>query len=585
MDRRDNRQPVDEHQIADDRAAADATQGAPLPDASAADDSGPAGRSRRRTLLTVFLWLAAALGFVFAYRGTFAWMWQRWFPSWRHEHYSLYDRIAEGESYYTHGPLVPIISLIIIIMLIRRTRIAVRPQRALGLAIVLASLLAHLAATFARIDFISGFTMIGLVTGVIVALWGLVAIRRLWFPVALLAFMVPLPEFTIADMNYELKMFAAQWGVRLANVFGTIAVQDSNRVWLDGERSLIVANVCNGLRTLISVIGFGALYAYVCRLNGLWRVLLFAMSVPVAVVANSIRIASLIIVADRVSVEAATGWYHDASGLMIFLIAFMLMFGIERAILSTRQLIGKPATVLPLFHGVLRTEDDHGQSLTMVRSMVSPRGAAIVILLVLFAGMTGYLNRSQPPVWQGDAAAGAIPVRMDIDGNDWLGQTFTLDQRTLTILETNDYLLRRYSSAGDAYVDFCIIFSQDNRKGTHPPDLCLQGSGEGIVYKRDFVVEVAGVGAVPCRELVVQAGQRQDYFLYTYKCGQRYTNSFWTQQFTIFWNGLSNRNSSGALIRLSTPVESRNRGDYGQARQRSIRFLRASMDYVHRNLP
>ena len=549
------------------------------------DGRSASGSASGRWLGGAAIWLLAAAGFVSLYRNTLVWMWDRWFPSWRHGHYSLYERLTEGESYYTHGPLVPVISAVIIMMLVRRTRIEIRPHRLMGVAMVLLALLVHLAATFARIDFISGFSMIPLMAGIIVALWGWEAMRRLWFAVALLAFMVPLPEVTVANLNYDLKMFAARWGVRLANIAGTIAVQDSNRVWLDGERNLVVANVCNGLRTLISVIGFGALYAYVCQLRGAWRVLLFAMSLPVAVVANSVRISSLIVVADRVSVDAATGWYHDFSGLLIFVIAFMLMFGIERVIIRGRQLIGRPVKVVGLFHDVLRTGDDDGQGERMFMSMLSGRGGALLGLVVAGVVLTGWLNRIDTPMWRGEIASRAIPEELMSDEQMWVGHALLLDERTLTILATDDYLLRRYASAGRPYVDFCIIFSQDNRKGTHPPDLCLQGSGEGIVHKRDLVVDVAGVGPVPCRELVVQNGEWQEYFLYTYKCGDSYTNSFWIQQFTIFWNGLTNRNSSGALIRLSTPISRENRGRYESARARSIGFLEATMVHVHQNLP
>ena len=81
--------------------------------------------------------------------------------------------------------------------------------------------------------------------------------------------MVPLPEVSIAHLNFRLKMLAADWGVRLVNLTGILAERDGNRVFLEGDKSLVIANVCNGLRTLITVIAFGALYAYVCPP---WRV-------------------------------------------------------------------------------------------------------------------------------------------------------------------------------------------------------------------------------------------------------------------------------------------------------------------------
>jgi exosortase len=179
------------------------------------------------------------------------------------------------------------------------------------------------------------------VVGLILLLWGWTALRRLWFPVLFLAFMVPLPEVTIAQLNFRLKMLAADWGVALANGLGVLVERNGNQVFLEGGKTLVIANVCNGLRTLISLLAFGTLYAYVCRLRGLWRLGLLAMTIPVAVASNSLRIVSLILVADAWDVRTATGWYHDTSGMLVFVLAFALMFGLERLVLWARQAAGR----------------------------------------------------------------------------------------------------------------------------------------------------------------------------------------------------------------------------------------------------
>jgi exosortase len=267
----------------------------------------------RNPWITAGGWLLLGAALVAAFGHNFAEMWLRWFPAWHRTSLGLYERIVEGESYYTHGPLVPPVSLIIVLLLIRHTRVPVRPWRVTGFAVVAMSLLLHLTACLARVNFASAFAFIGVLVGLVLVLWGGKALRRLWFPIVLLIFMVPLPEISIAQLNFRLKMFAANWGVELSNAIGVAAERIGNRVLLEGDKDLVIANVCNGLRTLISLLAFGTIYAYVCRLRGLWRIGLFAMTVPVAVASNTIRVVSLILVADRWDVQTATGWYHDAS--------------------------------------------------------------------------------------------------------------------------------------------------------------------------------------------------------------------------------------------------------------------------------
>jgi hypothetical protein len=105
-------------------------------------------------------WVLLLIGLAAVFAHTFAEMWLRWFPAWNRPGLGLYDRIVGGESYYTHGPLVPPVSLIAAMLLVRHTRVPVRPARAAGWAVLAGSLLLHLLACLARVNFASGFALL-----------------------------------------------------------------------------------------------------------------------------------------------------------------------------------------------------------------------------------------------------------------------------------------------------------------------------------------------------------------------------------------------------------------------------------------
>ena len=536
---------------------------------------------RTRTAVLLWILLAVALGAGFAHN--FAEMWIRWFPAWRHSDWGLYDRIVEGDSYYTHGPLVPVVSLFIAALLLRYTTVPVRPNRVWGAWVIGFGLVVHLTGCLARVNFVSGFALIVVLAGLVLLLWGPVALRRLWFPLAFLAFMVPLPQVTISQLNFRLKMLAADWAVRAANHVGILAERSGNEVFLEGGKALVVGNVCGGLRTLVSVIAFGAIYAYVCRLRGFWRIFLFAMSVPVAVASNSLRIVGLIGAAHVWGVGTATGWFHDVSGMRIFVLAFLLKFGLEKLLLWVRRIAGRPAKVSPLFHGVLRSDEDEGQWSGLFRAAGGRAGRIAGITLVLAAGGAWWLNRPGQSTWSQQTVGSALPKQLSIGGEQWVGYDDPLDPRELIILETTERMTlnRRYVRARPPWVDFTVVFSQDNRKGTHPPEVCLEGGGNDIVHKGDVVVRFGEESAtVPCRELIVGSEGSRAYVLYTYKCGDTYTRSFWRQQLVIFLAGLLHRDSSGALIRVSTPIVE----NTSTARQRAMGFLEVAMGYLDRAL-
>src|SRR5438067_461603 len=100
-----------------------------------------------------------------------------------------------------------------------------------------------------------------------------------------------------------------------------------------------------------------------------------------------------------------------------------------------------------------------------------------------------------------DVAERAIPTMISAGDRTWTSTAMTFSDEEMDILETRDYLYRMYSDGKGAPVDLCVIFSEDNRKGTHPPEVCLEGSGSRIVMRADRTVE-AGGSFVTLRELV-----------------------------------------------------------------------------------
>jgi exosortase len=70
-------------------------------------------------------------------------------------------------------------------------------------------------------------------------------------------------------------------------------------------------------------VALGAIFAYLSRGAPWKRIVLFVSAVPLAVGANVLRIAALCVVASVWGVDAALGFFHDASGLLLFLVAFI----------------------------------------------------------------------------------------------------------------------------------------------------------------------------------------------------------------------------------------------------------------------
>jgi EpsI family protein len=179
-------------------------------------------------------------------------------------------------------------------------------------------------------------------------------------------------------------------------------------------------------------------------------------------------------------------------------------------------------------------------------------------------------------------AAAAVSKELSLGGVAFQSQDLALDDLSLAILETRDYLCRRFMGPERRQFDLLIVFSADNRKGTHPPDVCLEGSGEEPVSKQVVALAPAGMRGLQMKELVTQRGTRLTYHLYVYKCGRSYTPSFFWQQFTIFANGLLARNSAGALIHFTVPIAG---ADPQPARELALAAAQQVLPQIDRGMP
>jgi EpsI family protein len=183
-----------------------------------------------------------------------------------------------------------------------------------------------------------------------------------------------------------------------------------------------------------------------------------------------------------------------------------------------------------------------------------------------------------------DLARRAIAPTLTQGGRTWTSSEMKFSELEMAILETRDYVYRTYSDGLGNPVDLCVVFSEDNRKGTHPPDVCLEGSGARILSHHDRTTDVDGT-SFTMRELVTTSGPgKYQYFAYFYKCGDVFTPSFYKQQIQIIVNGILRHNASGALIRYSTPMLSSGDKDLEAARKRVDQLLAGTFPMIRDNL-
>jgi exosortase len=98
--------------------------------------------------------------------------------------------------------------------------------------------------------------------------------------------------------------------------------------------NLIVGNPCSGLRSLISFLALGAVYAYLTHLPLSRKWILFFTTIPIALLSNIVRIPILILVSNYWGLEAAAPdtIVHNGSGLLVFILGFLLLLSAAKVL-------------------------------------------------------------------------------------------------------------------------------------------------------------------------------------------------------------------------------------------------------------
>ena len=197
-----------------------------------------------------------------------------------------------------------------------------------GLVCIIGALLLHWVGAKAQHPRLSLFAIIGLLWSIPYYLYGRQVAKILLFPCSFLVFCVPLGF--LDELTFPLRMVATTCATALLNGLGIAAEQSGSAIYsmAGGGFEFDVADPCSGLRSLMAMTALTAVYAYLTQPTLLKKWVLFACSVPLAIVGNIARITTVGLVAEAFGQKLATGIYHDYSGYIVFSFAIILMVAV-----------------------------------------------------------------------------------------------------------------------------------------------------------------------------------------------------------------------------------------------------------------
>ena len=202
--------------------------------------------------------------------------------------------------------------------------------RDLGFAIVATGLLIFAAGTVTGDVFILRVSLPLVIAGATLLVGGLRHLRLLAAPLGLLILAIPLPAVIVTHATMPLQLIASQVAAGVLQACQVSVLRQGNLLMLD-RVTLEVADVCSGLRSLVSLISVTAVCAAFFSMSARRLVLLMAAAIPVAIVGNGLRVAATGLLSTWIGEAAARGFIHDVTGWVAFMGMCAIIVGLQIA--------------------------------------------------------------------------------------------------------------------------------------------------------------------------------------------------------------------------------------------------------------
>ncbi|MGH7492065.1 MAG: exosortase/archaeosortase family protein [bacterium] len=229
---------------------------------------------------------------------------------------------------YQHGLLIPIISAYLMWQKRKKLQtLTFSPSFGTGLVIFCLAMLVYVVATAGAEWFLSRMAMLMGLVGLVIYFGGTMLFRQLWFSLLYLGFMVPLPYVLYHRLAFPLQQLASFGAFQAMQLFGIPGMREGNILHFSGF-SMEVIEACSGLRSMMILSALAALLAYMSNLPSGLRWILFMAAVPLAVIANVLRLIVIAALGIFWNTEAAQGILHEGSGILVFLCGLFLLVGL-----------------------------------------------------------------------------------------------------------------------------------------------------------------------------------------------------------------------------------------------------------------
>jgi exosortase D (VPLPA-CTERM-specific) len=448
---------------------------------------------------------------------------------------------------YSHGFLIPLVALFLVWQ--RKNELARIEFTGswTGVALVLFGAALNVFGSLAALYTMQQYGLLFALYGVVLTLTGWPAFRKLAAPLFILLLAIPLPEFLLNNLSARLQLVSSQIGVWFIRLFDISVYVEGNVIDL-GAYKLQVAEACSGLRYLFPLMTLGFIMATLYHAPAWKRTLLFATSIPVTILMNSLRIGMIGVAYEYWGVDMANGFLHVFEGWAVFMLSAAVLM-LEMILLTMWSRPRRPWREVFGVEFPARAPRDAERRGRPTPTTFIVASAALVAFAAGFSLLPQRVEARQPR-----SSFAEFPAHI----GPWVGRRDSLQQIYLETLKLDDYIIADYLRPGAPPVNLYVAWYDSQRAGqsAHSPRTCIPGGGWQILSMSEAAVPNVQVGGIPLkvnRVLIAHGDQKQLAYYWFQQRGRVLTNEYAVKWF-LFWDALTLNRTDGALVRLIVPL-------------------------------
>ena len=430
---------------------------------------------------------------------------------------------------------------------------AVQPRTLTGSMLLAFGLLAYILGRSQDILIFEVGSQLPVLIGILLIARGTHVVWAWRFALLFSLFLIPLPSFVVDALTGVLKQNVSVVVENALFFFGYPISRDGVLLNI-GPYKLLVADACSGLNSMFSLSAMGAVYLFLIgHKRWLRNSILIAAILPIAFLANVVRVIFLVLVTYYFGDEAGQGFLHDFASITVFAAGLLLLLALDGLL----SLVIKP-----------KIEFEALTSFTKNSDMASKENATfrlnwfvVAILVSVMTGASAFAYIAKPTKLMAEtlhreALSEEFPKKFNRWSKPQTENTMLVDPTQAEVLE---YLYTEtfgtsYVNKNNHSVMVSIAYGKDQSDGrsVHKPGICYPAQGFIILEQRDISLVLDSHRSIKVRYMKTQRGQRIEPLLYWTTSGDFVYQNILQRKLIGLKYSEDNLIPDGMILRVST---------------------------------